>query len=286
MSREIAMNHRPRFSLVVLLALFASTSVYAGHGGGGGHSGGHSGGRGVSGHPGGHASGHFFGHIFGHHSGGKESQVPKTPDNRGGAALLTSAMAPNRQRPHPAPAVFNSGLTQRFLLHRNRQFVSDVCGSFGFSWHTFLFPGDFNCFGDPFFFDPFISGGFVAGYLGSNSFIDAGDLSAVSGPLDLSPAADAAGEPFVGSAAVPGEDNEFFSDASATAEAPFVLLQLKDGSMYGLTRYWVEDGRLYYMTTYGGENSVPLDRVDFSKTAQLNADRNIPFVLPGAASVP
>jgi len=81
-SREIAMNYRPRFPLVVLLALFASTSVYAGHGGGGGHSGGHSGGRGASGHSGGHTAGHFFGHIFGHHSGGKDSQVPKTPDNR------------------------------------------------------------------------------------------------------------------------------------------------------------------------------------------------------------
>jgi len=56
--------------------------------------------------------------------------------------------------------------------------------------------------------------------------------------------------------------------------------------MYGLTRYWVEDGRLYYVTTYGGENSVPLDRIDIPKTVQLNADRNIPFVLPGAASLP
>lgn len=286
MSREIAMNHRPRFSLVVLLALFASTSVYAGHGGGGGHSGGHSGGRGVSGHPGGHASGHFFGHIFGRHSGGKVSQVAKVPGGRGDGTFLASAMALNRLPHHPAPAGFIPGSVPRFVLHRNRQFVSGFCGSFGFSWHTFLFPGDFNCFGDPFFFDPFLSGGFVAGYLGSNSFIDAGDLSAVSGPLDLSPAADAAGEPFVGSAAVPGEENEFFSDASATAEAPFVLLQLKDGSMYGLTRYWVEDGRLYYTTTYGGENSVPLDRVDIPKTAQLNADRNIPFVLPAVASVP
>lgn len=56
--------------------------------------------------------------------------------------------------------------------------------------------------------------------------------------------------------------------------------------MYGLTRYWVEDSRLYYVTTYGGENSVPLDRVDFPMTMQLNSDRNVSFVLPGAAPAP
>jgi hypothetical protein len=285
-SREIPMNYRPRFSLVVLLALFASTSVYAGPGGGGGHSGGHSGGRGASGHSGGHASGHFFGHIFGHHSGGKDSQVAKTPDNRDDAALLTSAMAANRQRPHPAPAVFIPGLTPRFVSRPNRQFVSGFCGSFGFSRHTFLFPGDFNCFGDPFFFDSFFAGGFVAGYLGFNSFIAAGDLSAASGPMDFSPATDSAGESFESSTPAPAEDREMSPDAPVTSEAPVILLQLKDGSMYGLTRYWVEDGRLYYVTTYGGENSVPLDRIDIPKTVQLNADRNIPFVLPGAASLP
>jgi len=68
-----------------------------------------------------------------------------------------------------------------------------------------------------------------------------------------------------------------------TAEEPVILLQLRDGSMYGLTRYWVEGGRLHYITNYGGENSVPLDRVDFARTTQLNAGRGTPLVLPGAA---
>jgi hypothetical protein len=56
--------------------------------------------------------------------------------------------------------------------------------------------------------------------------------------------------------------------------------QLCDGSMYGLTDNWVKDGELHYMTTYGGQNSLPFERIDFEKTVQLNADRGVPFVLP------
>jgi len=290
------MNHRPRLSLVVLLVLVGSTPVQAQHVGG------HFGGSGFSGHSFGHAAGHPFGHMFGHRSGGRGSQNGKVPRIHAdepplaGAAFIhgkvvqlpgpAGAIASNRQPTHPAPVAFTPGSRPRFGLHHNRQFVSSFCASFGFSWHTFLFPGDFNCFGDPFFLDPFFSGGFIAGHFGSNDFIAAGDLSAVAGPLDLFPAGDAAGEPPVSNSPVPGEAPESSPDAPVTAEAPVILLQLKDGSMYGLARYRVEDGRLYYVTTYGGENSVPLDRVDFPMTVQLNSDRNISFVLPGAASAP
>ncbi|PYT80245.1 MAG: hypothetical protein DMG40_13375 [Acidobacteria bacterium] len=55
------------------------------------------------------------------------------------------------------------------------------------------------------------------------------------------------------------------------------LLQLLDGSMYGLTRYWLEGTTLHYITSYGGENTVPLTRIDFAKTLQLNAERSTPF---------
>jgi hypothetical protein len=60
---------------------------------------------------------------------------------------------------------------------------------------------------------------------------------------------------------------------------PVALLQLLDGSMYGLTRYWLEGLDLHYVTTYGGENSVPLVRIDFAKTIQLNAERGTRFDL-------
>ena len=63
------------------------------------------------------------------------------------------------------------------------------------------------------------------------------------------------------------------------APPPLTLLQLKDGSMYALTVYWVEGGRLHYITSYGGENAVPLDGIDFDKTVQLNWERGVEFVL-------
>ena len=49
--------------------------------------------------------------------------------------------------------------------------------------------------------------------------------------------------------------------------------------MYGLVAYWVEDGQLHYTTTYGGQNSLELDRIDLEQTVQLNAERGIQFVL-------
>lgn len=56
-------------------------------------------------------------------------------------------------------------------------------------------------------------------------------------------------------------------------------LQLRDGSTYGLTDHWVSDGELHYATTYGGQNSLPFERIDLEKTVQLNADRDVSFVL-------
>ncbi len=49
--------------------------------------------------------------------------------------------------------------------------------------------------------------------------------------------------------------------------------------MYGLTDYWVKEGELHYTTTYGGQDSVPLERIDLEKTEQLNGDRGVLFVL-------
>ena len=79
-------------------------------------------------------------------------------------------------------------------------------------------------------------------------------------------------------AAAPDENS---SDESKDGEAPApdTLLQLKDGSMYGLTAYWVEGGELHYVTNYGGANAIPLDRIDLAKTVQLNASRGQAFVL-------
>jgi hypothetical protein len=64
------------------------------------------------------------------------------------------------------------------------------------------------------------------------------------------------------------------------AGQPVTLLQLRDGSMYGVIHYWVEGDHLHYPTDYGGENSVPFDRIDLAKTTELNAAQGTPFTLP------
>jgi hypothetical protein len=76
-----------------------------------------------------------------------------------------------------------------------------------------------------------------------------------------------------------GAENSAAAAPGTKTERPVTLLQLLDGSMYGLTDYWVEGERLHYITNYGGENSVPLERIDFGKTMQINADRGIKFEL-------
>jgi len=58
-----------------------------------------------------------------------------------------------------------------------------------------------------------------------------------------------------------------------------LLLYLKDGSVYALTNYWVADGKLHYVTSYGGENAIPLDQVDIQHTVDVNGKRGVPFVL-------
>jgi hypothetical protein len=291
-------NHRLCLSVVIPFALFACTPLHAQHAGG--HFGGGSGGVGLSGHSVGHAVSHSFGHVFGHRSGGHDSRMGKISRGRGdeasiaGAAFIhgkvvqlpgpAGATALIERPRHPAPAGFVSAKEPNALLHAKRQFGSGFCGSFGFSWHNFLFPGDFDCFGDPFLFDPFFSGRFIAGHFRSDSIVTASGSTAQSAPKDSSQAADGAGgtTSLRGSpASLPGR--EFSTTAAVTEDAPFTLLQLRDGSMYGLTRYWVEGDRLYYVTNYGGENSVPLDRVDIVETTKLNSERSTPFVLPSAA---
>jgi hypothetical protein len=49
--------------------------------------------------------------------------------------------------------------------------------------------------------------------------------------------------------------------------------------MYGLTSYHVVGNELRYTTDYGARNSVPLERIDFTQTLNLNAERGVLFVL-------
>src|SRR5271169_2399847 len=269
------MKYAARASTLILAGFLAMTSTCVRAGGpGGGHGG--SGGRGSGGH-GGHSIGHSFAYIFGHHGQGARSAAP------------TGKVTPS---PEAVLRVFDRQPGDRFVFRppigffpRRRAFGFGGC-PYGWFDYNFRFGDNWNCSNDGFFFDPFFSGWFsgllpYGSAFGGATWFKGGmaPASTVQSPAETDPAylptnSDATNETPNSSGSTTPSPN------GMKAERPITLLQLRDGSMYGLTDYWVKDGELHYSTTYGGQNSLPFERIDFEKTVQLNADRDVPFVLP------
>ena len=128
-----------------------------------------------------------------------------------------------------------------------------------------------------FFFNGFFPGGFFPAFgpaFGTNVFLSG--ESEIGAPVEEAPA----GQEKPSEAGMPAEEvAPPSSGAEQPGARPITLLFLKNGWMGGLTDYWVEDGRLHYVTSYGGEDSVPLAQIDFDRTVGLNAERGVEFVL-------
>ena len=144
----------------------------------------------------------------------------------------------------------------------------------GFFGGPILFAGDFACFRGSFFFDPFFLVGFDPLALDScNSGVP---LTAFDLPVPTN-AAQLAEQQAPEEKSLQTDNEAADQDQRAGAPAHYTLLQLTSGSMYALASYWLDGGRLHYVTSYGGENSVPLDQIDFNETIQLNAKQGIKF---------
>ena len=75
------------------------------------------------------------------------------------------------------------------------------------------------------------------------------------------------------------------SSPEKTEPEKLTLLVFKDHSIYAVTDYCVEDGRLNYVTSYGSKNAVGIDQLDLDFTLKLNEERSVKFELkrkPGA----
>ena len=290
------MKYAARASTLILAEFLAMTSACVSAGGqGGGHGG--SGGHGSSGHSGhssrgssskhsssqsmGHSIGRSFPHLFGHRGQGASAAASTAiPPEHGRVSALPESVLRVSDR-HPRDRFVFRPPVGFFL--RRRAFGSGECldGWFG---HNLRLGESWNCSSDDFFFDPFFFGWFS----GSPSYGSAfGGMwfrdgtrpdSAVWSPAEPNTAYQGAISEATNE--TPNSDSTTSSRNGVKAGSPITLLQLRDGSMYGLTDYWVRDGELHYRTTYGGENSLPFERIDFAKTVQLNADRDVPFVLP------
>ena len=83
-----------------------------------------------------------------------------------------------------------------------------------------------------------------------------------------------------GSEAAAGSSNgtqELRTDSAP--EQTYVLLYLKDGSSFAVSDYWLADGKLHYVTSYGGDNAVDESKVDLQRTVNENAARGVDFTL-------
>jgi hypothetical protein len=72
--------------------------------------------------------------------------------------------------------------------------------------------------------------------------------------------------------------------SSSAAGNSYTVIYLQDGTSFAVTDYWVADGKLHYVTSYGGENAVDLKQFDIERTTEENATRGVTVTLRGAAA--
>jgi hypothetical protein len=61
----------------------------------------------------------------------------------------------------------------------------------------------------------------------------------------------------------------------------YYLIAYRDRTVYPALAYWVEGDTLHYVTTQNTHNQASLALIDLDRTTKLNADRAIPFAIPG-----
>ncbi|MGH9863642.1 MAG: hypothetical protein ACRD35_09500 [Candidatus Acidiferrales bacterium] len=93
-----------------------------------------------------------------------------------------------------------------------------------------------------------------------------------------------AGEPSVVAAGLPDDwpRLRLAADSLPRERAPLAqltLLVLKDQTIIPATEYWLEDGRVFYVTSTGRQDSFEVRDLDWEMTTELNAQRNVDFVL-------
>jgi hypothetical protein len=75
--------------------------------------------------------------------------------------------------------------------------------------------------------------------------------------------------------------------AATPAPAPAATtIWLKDGTSYEVMSYWLDAGKLHYITNYGGETSIDLSQLDLQRTVDENAFRGANFTLRPAPATP
>jgi hypothetical protein len=119
----------------------------------------------------------------------------------------------------------------------------------------------------------YYGGGFSGGYSADMSY---------DSPDDWAPSQ----EPNPTLFAAPADNGSGQGD-NTTAQKPYAIIYMKDGSSYAVTDYWLANGKLHYVTSYGGENAIDQSQLDLQRTVDQNAANGTNFILrPEPANPP
>jgi hypothetical protein len=62
-----------------------------------------------------------------------------------------------------------------------------------------------------------------------------------------------------------------------SAQNRSTLIVLKGGSAYVAADYWVDSGKMHFVTQGGEERLFPVEKLDLSQTVRMNRERNVEF---------
>ncbi len=209
-----------------------------------------------------------------------------------------SAQAQARVRPptmHRSPGVVGQVFVPGIGLRPVFQF-QDSFPNFGLGFdahHFFVTRGRFGFHQG--FRTGFIGGGFSGGPFSGFGFLSSFAPIATSSstviiiqqpsPVQVITLEDArAGDPSLVAAGLPDDwpRLRLAADSLPRERAPLAqltLLVLKDQTIIPVTEYWLEDGRVFYVTSTGRQDSFEVRELDWEMTTELNAQRNVDFVL-------
>jgi hypothetical protein len=128
----------------------------------------------------------------------------------------------------------------------------------------------------------YYGGSFSSGYNADLSYSGGGDASASE---QMTQSQDAV--PTLLAQAPETSQEQETATVGPSAKRVSAVLYLKDGSSYAVTDYWLADGKIHYVTSYGGENSIDQDALDLQRTVNENAAQGLTFTLrpaPGSAN--
>ena len=208
------------------------------------------------------------------------------------SARITEPRTPQRAFPRP-PHV-----PRRQPILAGPPFLFSSPGFLFFSPTFGFFGPGFGC--DPFWVTPFGCSSFSPlgidgfGYLGYGDYLGGyGDMgygydNGYYAPpsFDVTPQnpdEGASQEPAPSDWQNPPADNSSPDNSSVANEnqqpAPDTIIYLKDGTSFAAKDYWLADGQLHYITSYGGENAVDLSAFDLERTTDENAKQGIAITL-------